>query len=189
MSVTPTEPNPSIDLDRARRAGSTTSANSPVIDVHTATVAGDRAAVRLQLARGVEPGAMSADGWAPLHLAASTGDVRMAELLIAAGAPVDQRSGGACCAGAAPIHCAVASGNAEIVDLLLRTGARRDPRDEAGYTPLLLAAERGDLRIVRALLKAGADRRATVGEWSALGLARRARHHQVFALLKQVGVT
>lgn len=174
------------NLDLVRALGSTATAKPATVDLHTATITGDRATVRLHLARGVEPGALSAEGWAPLHLAASGGDERMVQLLLGAGARVDQRSSVGC-VGATALHCAVATGQTAVVEQLLAHGTQASVRDEAGYSALHLAAERGDYRTVRALVKAGADVDATVGDCTPLDLARRARQHQVAALLSQVG--
>lgn len=175
-------------LDSGWRPGSTGTAKPPTVDLHTAAATGDRATVHLHLARGVEPGAISEAGWAPLHVAAAVGDDRMVQLLLAAGARVDQRSrtsGG--CVGATPLHCAVAAGHSAIVEQLVAAGACTALRDEAGYTPLHLAAERGDYRTVRVLVKARVDVNSALGECFPLALARRGRHHQIVALLKQVG--
>jgi ankyrin repeat protein len=188
MSTTLTTELNRENQDPGRWPGSTGTAKPATVDIHTASVTGDRATVHLHLARGVEPGAISAEGWAPLHLAASVGDERMVQLLLAAGARVDQRSRppGACM-GATPLHCAVAAGHTPVVEQLLGAGACTESRDDAGYTALHLAAERGDYRTVRSLVKARADVDTGLGDSCPLTLARRGRHHQVVALLKQVG--
>lgn len=186
MTLTLTAAISAENQDQGIRNGSTAAAKPATVDLHTATVTGDRATVHLHLSRGAEPGMLSADGWAPLHLAASVGDERMVQLLLSAGARVDQRS--ACgCVGATALHCAVATGQTPVVEQLLGAGASASARDESGYTALHLAAERGDYRTVRSLVKAGADIDAVVGDTCPLDLARRSRHHQVAALLKQVG--
>ncbi len=144
-----------------------------------------------ELAIGVAAGRhhrLGIDGWAPLHHAAFSGQLAAAQLLLAAGAEVDLRSDLGC-AGSTPLGCAAAAGQVEVVELLLARGARIEARDEAGYTPLLLAAEVGHVAVVRALLLHGADARAEIGDTGALELARRGRHAQVVALLRQRGAT
>jgi uncharacterized protein len=189
MSSTPVE-----EISREKSAGSpprgSTAVANPAIGLHAATAIGDRSAVQLHLARGAEPGALSAEGWAPLHLAAAGGDARMVKLLLHATAPTDQRGGtdGARWpgVGATPLHCAVAAGHLEVVETLLRAGAPVDSRDGAGFSALHLAAATGQRDAVRALVKAGADPFARVVGSRALDLARRGRHHDTAALLMQV---
>jgi ankyrin repeat protein len=48
----------------------------------------------------------------------------------------------------------------ESVTELLRLGKWPDKPDSRGVTPLMVAAERGDLRMAEALLRAGADARS-----------------------------
>ena len=50
---------------------------------------GDARAVQLLLERGADPARGNAHGWTPLHQAAYSGRVDLAELLLAAGAPTD----------------------------------------------------------------------------------------------------
>jgi hypothetical protein len=88
--------------------------------------------------------------------------------------------------GATALHCAVANGATAAVAALLAAGASPDARDEAGYTPLLLAAERGELAIVTLWLRAGAFPGFELGDPSRLTASRRWGHQQVVGLLKQV---
>jgi hypothetical protein len=55
---------------------------------------------------------------------------------------------------------AVLDGDMESVTELLRLGKWPDKPDSRGVTPLMVAAERGDLRMAEALLRAGADARS-----------------------------
>lgn len=186
MSALPIGPNLREDPDSAVPRRPTLSVN--VRTLAACVLDGDRAAVQLHLARGASPGRLGLDGFAPLHLAASQGDPRMLKLLLQAGARVDVRSaqpGGR--VGATALHVATAVGHVDVVRLLLEAGAPPDVRDEAGYTPLQLAAERGDLPIVKCLLLAGAAHDREVAAHTALGLARRGRHLAVVALLRQMG--
>jgi ankyrin repeat protein len=74
-----------------------------------------------------------------------------------------------------------------VVEALLAAGASPAATDDAGYTPLHLAAERGDLPIVRLLLLARAEVDVFIGETTPMDLARRGRHGQVVGLLRQMG--
>lgn len=172
-------------LDSGPTGGLSGVAKPPEVGIHGAVRAGDRAAVRLQLARGVSPAVFGPDGWAPLHLASARGDLRLMALLVGCGASVDQPSQHGC-AGASPLHCAAAGGHADAVAWLIEHGARADARDDVGFTPLHIAATRGDLAVARALIRGGACPGDEVAELSALALARQGRHHQVAALLAQV---
>lgn len=55
------------------------------------------------------------------------------------------------------LHEAAASGDVRRVRTVLNTGEAVDARDEAGRTPLMIAARRGHAAVARALLEAGAD--------------------------------
>lgn len=55
------------------------------------------------------------------------------------------------------LHEAAASGDVRRVRTVLATGEAVDGRDEAGRTPLMIAARRGHAAVARALLEAGAD--------------------------------
>ena len=169
-----------LPIDRAR--GSTARAN--LGGLHAAAALGDPAAVRRQLAGGAEPSALCPAGWAPLHLAAAAGDARVVQLLLFAGAPVDQAS--AAGNGATALHCAAAGGHAEVVRVLLCAGAGVDRPDGAGFTALHLAAAAGCPAVIAALARSGADPLVAVVGRTALALARRARHHDAVALLRQI---
>src|SRR5581483_6437030 len=54
-----------------------------------ATATGDRRVVALLLERGADPASGNAHGWTALHQAASMGDLELAQMLLAAGAPID----------------------------------------------------------------------------------------------------
>ena len=91
-------------------------------------------------------------GFTPLLFAAQQGDRASADLLISAGADVNDADA----SGASVLVVAAHSGHGELAQLLLDRGA--DPNAAgAGYTPLHAAVLRGDPALVRALLTKGAD--------------------------------
>ena len=91
-------------------------------------------------------------GFTPLLFAAQQGDRASAELLITAGAEVNDTDA----SGASVLVVAAHSGHGALGQLLLDRGA--DPNTaSAGYAPLHAAVLLGDAALVRALLAKGAD--------------------------------
>ena len=83
-----------------------------------------------------------------------------------------------------PINQAAHGGHVGVVRLLLRAGAKVDSPEGEGFTALTLAADRGDLEMVRVLLEAGADRSyrgSLTGELRSTPeeIARRREHREV----------
>lgn len=140
------------------------------------------------LEAGARVDARANDGWTALMFAAARGEVGSVRALVAAGADVNStnkwrqtalmaaaRAGSIdkCAAlleaGALPAtadsdgHTALsiaATTDAQpaVLELLARAGSPVDAPDRDGVTPLMKAAERGDLAQVKALLALGADR-------------------------------
>jgi uncharacterized RDD family membrane protein YckC len=77
------------------------------------------------------------------------------------------------------IMTAVLYGDAEGVNELLKLGKWPDKPDRRGVTPLMVAAERGDVRTAEALLRGGADARLAVP------VAEQSRHGEMILLLKR----
>ncbi|MCB9687625.1 MAG: ankyrin repeat domain-containing protein [Alphaproteobacteria bacterium] len=184
MPTALTRPLSSYELDRSWNRETGPAGNSP--DVHEAASSGDLDALTWHVSHG-RATAPSAAGFAPIHHAASHGRDAAIALLLRSGASVNQRSGHGC-DGTTALHCAIAGGHVDTVALLLARGASTQATDEAGYTPLLLAAELGLLAAVKLLLTHGADPHVEIGDHGPLAAARRNRHAQVVALLRQVGV-
>lgn len=136
-----------------------------------AVVRGDLAMVRVLLARGADPRAadpgIGGSGYTPLATAAWNGRADAAQLLLAAGAPVDEGGG-----GMTPLALAAQRGHLATVELLLAAGAAPDPaRDAKGYPPNVVAAKEGHLAVVKRLIEAGApvDRRDILGNTALFG--------------------
>lgn len=100
-------------------------------------------------------------GSTALMLAAQTGSVESAKLLLAAGANANDTAGD----GKSALVMAAFSANFEVAKLLLDAGA--DPNAAAaGYTALHAAALRGDAALVKALLAKGANPEAALTKGS-----------------------
>ncbi|XP_041966238.1 NF-kappa-B inhibitor beta [Alosa pseudoharengus] len=90
-------------------------------------------------------------GVSALHVAVQKGRSDIINMLLSAGADVNQRDLGS---GRSPLHWAVEAQSAQLVALLLSAGAAVDQRSYAGHTALYCALHRPN-REVQALLRAG----------------------------------
>ncbi len=125
---------------------------------------GHAGVVRRLLAAGANVEVSDENDSTALILASLAGSEPVVEALLAAGARVDARDS----FGNTPLMAAILGGRAQVESLLLAAGAREGEQEAR----LLVAAERGDLAEVRALLDAGAHVNARrSGDDSALILA------------------
>ena len=106
--------------------------------------------------------AWSADGFAPLHLAAHFGHFGAVELLIKRGAPIDAKSQN--WLGVTPLQSATAGQHLPVVQLLLKCGANVNERQSGNWTALHSAAQHGDVAIAKELLRHGGDSSALNAE-------------------------
>jgi hypothetical protein len=124
----------------------------------------------------------SADGWAPLHLAAAFGGPEATALLLAHGAHVHRFSRNPM--HNQPLHACVAlSRNCETVRILLDQGADVNMEQAGGYTPLHQAAAAGLEDVVRILLEAGADPACRCHQGKTPADYARERHHDAVVQL------
>ena len=133
--------------------------------------------------------ARSGDGWTPLHLAGFFGRREIAELLLKRGASLAAISGGA--EKNQPLHAALAGAcDPAIVRALVAHGADVNAAAAANYTPLHIAASRGNEELVRFLVESGAriDAKMDGGKTPA-DLARDRGHPETAKLLDQLGRT
>lgn len=135
--------------------------------LHEAARLGRVVMLKLLLKQGVQLDPRDRDGHTPLELAILNGRTQAAITLIRAGAAFD------------PSHLLLLSAQANVTDrdvvrFLKSRGADIDVRDDQGNTPLLIAAQHGNHRLIHHLVEYGADvnARNQAGE-TALTLVRR----------------
>jgi ankyrin repeat protein len=135
------------------------------------------------LRHGADPTAADATGKTPLVYAAARGHAPIVRRLLDAGVPVDARHAHGLTAlmwAAGHTNDVPEGDGLATVRLLLERGASLELADDRGRTALLIAAERGHLRIVELLLEAGADPR--VRDRQGLGLAELAAEPAIATL-------
>ncbi|XP_048865095.1 ankyrin repeat domain-containing protein 50 [Brienomyrus brachyistius] len=137
----------------------------------------------LLLERGADPGHRDGDGMTPLLLAAYEGHGEAVELLLEAGADVDDASG-----SVTPLLAAASMGHMAVVNTVLFWGAPVDAIDGEGRTALCLAATHGSTDVVRALLDRGLDEnhKDDLG-WTPLHAAACSGHKGACAVLTDYG--
>ena len=106
--------------------------------------------VRLMLSRGMDPGTVGPDGTPVLVTAAREGSERVVDVLLAAGAKVDQANS----YGDTALKLAALHGRLSIAKKLRARGAQVET---PGWTPLIYAATGGHDEMVRYLLAEGAN--------------------------------
>jgi ankyrin repeat protein len=126
------------------------------LDVFEAAALGDCERLHeILIADAMQVWAVSADGWAPLHLAAAFGGPETVKLLLSHGAHEHQVSRNP--QRNQPLHAAIALGDSlETIRLLLNAGADVNVTQAGGFTPLHQAAAAGKQDIVQLLLDHGA---------------------------------
>ena len=117
-----------------------------------AVKAGNQGTVRALIADGADVNAGEADGTTPLHWAAYSSELAIAELLVAAGASATVANR----YGVLPLSLAAVGGNAAIIELLLAAGADPNSVQGEGETALMTAARTGKPEAVEVLLEHGA---------------------------------
>jgi 8-oxo-dGTP pyrophosphatase MutT (NUDIX family) len=156
-------------------------ARGAVLDVFEAAAAGDVTGLAALLTQS--PGLVAAhagDGWTALHLAAHFGETAAVALLLANGADACARSRNV--QENTPLHAGLAgTAGLDLVDRLLAAGAEVNARDGGGFTPVHLAASRGELSLVTRLLLRGAEAAARTADGRAPADLARARGHEPIA--------
>ncbi len=120
-------------------------------------------------------------GMTVVMVAAQEGHADVVEFLIAAGADLNAEI-----SGYRALHYALARGHEEAVLVLVEAGAEVNvPNPRTGEMPLMEAADNRNLRLVVALLAAGAEPRAKDDRGNtALDIARRRKEPEIIAALE-----
>jgi ankyrin repeat protein len=160
-------------------------AAQPRLDAFEAAAVGRTDALRAAVER--DPAVATAfapDGFTALGLASFFGHREAAQLLLAAGARVNDASRNPM--RVAPLHSALAGGHTEIAELLLGAGADVNAAQADGYTPLHEAAQNGDLPMAERLVAAGASPTVRLDDGSRPAQsARKAGHEALAAWLEE----
>ncbi len=131
-----------------------------VTPFHLAALSGQADVVIMLHSKVKNPNAADAHGRTPLHVAAARGHAEVAKTLLHKGALVavhdsgEESNKGSVCGGQTPVHYASAGGHATCLRLLLENTedvSVADAKDSLGQTPLMLAAERGNVKLVNKL--------------------------------------
>lgn len=130
----------------------------------------------------------SVDNVTPLITAIIMNHQKSAELLLEANVDVNAKDR----AGwTALIHFASSNGDLELGNALIKAKADINARDKNGATALIVAAVRGNMDFVKALVEAGADlnskARMTGEPFTALDAAEREGHIEIVEFLKKCG--
>lgn len=133
------------------------SASAPLasgsLPLYRAAHAGSIAALTVLLDRGAPVNAQAANGCTAVFAAARHGRLPVLQLLLQRGADPDLL-----CDGNPPLMAAISWGQDAEALALLAGGADPNVYHKSGKSPLILAAETGNVPVVRALLERGADR-------------------------------
>ncbi|KAI9764645.1 MAG: hypothetical protein M1840_008142 [Geoglossum simile] len=138
--------------------------------LHLATHGNNEGIVGLLLEKGADVKADSGDG-TPLHVACSLGRVKLCTIFVEKGADVSYKGNSKC----PPLLMACVGGSDNIVEILLDRGADPNDRPDSGYSrqyeaiglqyPLQAAAYKGSAKMVRHLLRRGAEVNAKGGDF------------------------
>ena len=127
-------------------------------DIHSGALANDIDAVRRAVDGGADPDSYNLSGFAPLHSAARSGNVDIAQLLVENGAnvniPADKDKGRN---EDTPLHVATFNGHVDMVNFLLRSGADPNAENSFGQTPLDDARVIVNSEMIRLLIRRGAN--------------------------------
>ncbi len=103
--------------------------------------------------QGADVNVRDKNGFTPLHITTSRGQIDMTILLLKKGADVNASDNN----GLTPLYISASLGQIDMALLLINKGALLNPKDRNGYTPLHIASSLGHLDIVQLLVSKGAS--------------------------------
>jgi ankyrin repeat protein len=158
-------------------------AHQPMLNIFEATATGAFASVKTWLAR--DPSVVndySHDGFTPLHLAVFFGHTGIAHELLKHDPDVRAVSRNPMMVQ--PLHSAAAGNHTEICKALLARGADVNAVQQDGFTPLMAAAQTGNLELTELFLRHGANAHVKTAEGkTARDFAMDGGHEAVASLL------
>jgi ankyrin repeat protein len=128
---------------------------------------------------GADPNLAQLSGETPLMTCSGTGNGETVKALIARGARVNQRGGRN---GQTALMWAAARQHDEVLRILIAHGAGPGIASSTGFTPLLFAAQQGDLSAAELLLASGASIREAAPDYGNALVLASASGHEVFAI-------
>lgn len=154
----------------------------PSTRVVSAVHAGDPAALQAALASGASVDERDTNGHTALMLACRLGHVELAKALLEAGASPNRHTSDN---EETVLHQLARNGGSAELIALVCSKAKLDRADRFGWTPLMVAAGKGRIDVVRALLDAGADATLPAPDGrTAAQLAQERGHGELVALLR-----
>lgn len=169
--------------------------NNAQLNIYEAAAIGDARRVSGWLA--MQPNlanSFSPDGYSPLGLASFFGQLEVANVLLGYHADPNVVSNNPM--HVAPLNSAVAGNHYEIAAKLIEAGADVNVKQQDGFTPLMGAAQNGNLQMVQLLLDHDADVNARVdkkaqrfADMTALDLAKQANAGQIVSTLQARGAS
>lgn len=131
-----------------------TAATPPESPIADAAMKGNVEQVKSLIRDGLDVNMAQGDGMTALHWAARKGDVELVDFLVSAGANVAAvtRLG-----DYTPLLVAMRAGHEGAALSLVRAGASVTATTSTGVTPLHFAAQGGSVKVIEAMLAAGAD--------------------------------
>jgi uncharacterized protein len=164
-------------LDAGARADTTDEYGETPVTLAAAN--GDARLVERLIAAGGNPRAARWNGETAVMIAAGAGSVDTVRQLASRGADVNTAEPRG---GQTALMWAAAEGHSDVVAGLVEIGAKVDAASKKGFTPLVFATIKDDVRTIQTLLRAGANPNVTVQSGATPIIVAMQYHHRAAAL-------